>query len=55
MNDFCRIADDVKLGKGVVIKAFVNEKALSGAGSVVTHSVPPRETWAGNPARRLRA
>jgi acetyltransferase-like isoleucine patch superfamily enzyme len=35
---------------GVVI----GEKALVGAGSVVTHDVPPRAVVAGNPARILR-
>lgn len=32
----------------------IGEKALVGAGSVVTHDVPPRAIVAGNPARILR-
>jgi len=33
---------------------IIGEKALVGAGSVVTHDVPPRVIVAGNPARILR-
>ena len=28
--------------------------AVVGAGSVVTHDIPPYEIWAGNPAKKIR-
>lgn len=44
------------LGSGSTILANVTigEAAIVGAGSVVTHDVPPRAVVAGNPARLLR-
>jgi acetyltransferase-like isoleucine patch superfamily enzyme len=33
----------------------IGEGAMVGAGSVVTHDIPPYELWAGVPARRIRA
>ena len=36
--------------KGVVI----GEYSIVGAGSVVTHNIPPMEIWAGNPARFIK-
>lgn len=36
--------------KGVTI----GEAAIVGAGSVVTKSIPPKEIWAGNPAKFIR-
>ena len=44
------IGADALILKGVTI----GEKAVIGAGSVVTKSVLAGETWAGNPARKIR-
>jgi len=41
----CTVLKGVSIGDGAVI----------GAGSVVTHNVPAREVWAGNPARKIRS
>jgi acetyltransferase-like isoleucine patch superfamily enzyme len=43
-----RIGANVTILPGVVI----GERALIGAGAVVTKSVPAQEVWYGNPARR---
>ena len=32
----------------------IGEGAIIGAGSVVTHNIPPNEVWVGNPARFLK-
>jgi acetyltransferase-like isoleucine patch superfamily enzyme len=32
----------------------IGDKAVVGAGSVVTHDIPDGEVWAGNPARQIR-
>ena len=43
------------IGAGAVILPglTIGEGAMIGAGAVVTKSVPPGETWVGNPATRL--
>ena len=40
----------------VVIKdgAFIGERSIVGAGSVVTRSIPDYEIWAGNPAKFIK-
>ncbi|MDP6116603.1 MAG: acyltransferase [Planctomycetota bacterium] len=50
------VEDSASLGSGCTILCGVTIGAhsLIGAGSVVVRSVPPREVWAGNPARFLR-
>jgi len=32
----------------------IGEKAMVGAGAVVTKNIPNKETWAGNPAKKLK-
>lgn len=51
-----RIRRSAKIGAGCTVlpDLEVGELALVGAGSVVTHDVPPRAVVAGNPARVLR-
>jgi len=50
------IEKNARIGAGVTILCglTIGEGALIGAGSTVTKSVPAGETWAGNPARRLK-
>lgn len=68
VDDFATLASGVRLGGGVRIRkgAYVGAGAiigegrsvgafsLVGMGAVVTHDVPPREVWAGVPARCRR-
>jgi maltose O-acetyltransferase len=50
------IADGVWLGGGVIVcpGVTVGTDAVVGAGSVVTHDIPPRVVAAGNPCRVIR-
>jgi acetyltransferase-like isoleucine patch superfamily enzyme len=50
------IKKGARLGMGVVVLpgVTVGEKALVGAGAIVTKSVPAGETWFGNPARKSK-
>lgn len=50
------IGDEVWIGAKVVVLRGVRigHGAVVGAGAVVTRDIPPREVWAGVPARRLR-
>jgi acetyltransferase-like isoleucine patch superfamily enzyme len=51
-----RVCRAASIGSNATIlgNVTIGEKALVGAGSVVTHNVPPRSIVAGNPARILR-
>lgn len=44
IGSFCKILKNAQIGRGSVI----------GSGSVVTGQIPPREIWAGVPARLIR-
>lgn len=50
------IGDDVFIGVGTIIckGVTIGPRSVIGAGSVVTHSVPADEIWAGNPAQFIR-
>ncbi|GAA1432557.1 hypothetical protein GCM10009616_22310 [Microlunatus lacustris] len=50
------IGADVWLGHGTIVMRGlrIGDGAIVAAGSVVTKDVPPREIWAGVPARKLR-
>jgi len=50
------IKKGAKIGAGALIKAGVTigQNAIVGMGSVVLHNIPDGETWAGNPARRIK-
>lgn len=50
------VAGGVDLGIGSILLpgVHVGEGAVIGAGSIVTHDVPPYEVWVGIPARFLR-
>jgi sugar O-acyltransferase (sialic acid O-acetyltransferase NeuD family) len=52
-----RICRGAYLGAGAIIGEHrtVGEFSLVGMGAVVTRDIPPREVWAGVPARRIRA
>ena len=50
------IGNNVSIGSNATILGglTIHDHAMVGAGSVVTKSIPTRQVWAGNPARRLR-
>lgn len=45
------IGANVTILPGIII----GEKAIVGAGSVVTEDIPAHEIWAGNPARKIKS
>jgi len=49
-----RIGEGAWIGANATVMADIGEHAVVGAGSVVTHAVPPFAIVAGNPARILR-
>jgi acetyltransferase-like isoleucine patch superfamily enzyme len=51
-----RVMAGASIGSGATIlsNVVIGEKAIVGAGSVVTHDVPPNSIVSGNPARILR-
>lgn len=50
------VCDNAFIGaRTIILKGVtIGEGAVVGAGSVVTKSIPPREIWAGNPAKFIR-
>ena len=51
-----RVSDNVSIGSNATILGgiTIGNNSTVGAGSVVTKNIPPREIWAGNPARFLK-
>jgi acyl-[acyl carrier protein]--UDP-N-acetylglucosamine O-acyltransferase len=68
VGDFAILGAGVRLGGGVMVgrgayigsgasireSTVIGPGAMIGMGAVVVDDVPPGETWAGVPARRLR-
>ncbi len=50
------IGDDVFIGANcIILKGIkIGDRSIVGAGSVVTHSIPSDEIWAGNPAKFVK-
>ncbi|MDP2905301.1 MAG: acyltransferase [Candidatus Omnitrophota bacterium] len=51
-----KIGNNVSIGSNATILGNINigDGSIIGAGSVVTKNVPPKQIWAGNPAKKLR-
>jgi acetyltransferase-like isoleucine patch superfamily enzyme len=51
-----KIGDDVFIGTNAMILkgVTVGDRAIIGAGSVISRDVPADEIWAGNPAKRIK-
>ena len=62
MRNLAGAARPVHIKEGVFVGACsivlkgvtIGEHSVIGAGSVVTHDIPPNEVWAGNPAVFVR-
>jgi UDP-3-O-[3-hydroxymyristoyl] glucosamine N-acyltransferase len=54
--EITRVGKGASIGAAAVILPglTIGAGAMIGAGAVVTHDVPPGETWVGNPARPLQ-
>lgn len=52
-----KIGNNVSIGSNATILGgiTIGDRAMIGAGSVVTKNVPAGQVWAGNPARMLKA
>lgn len=52
---YCQLGEKVYVGANasIILQAKIGDGAVIGAGAVVREDVPPGETWAGVPARRL--
>jgi acetyltransferase-like isoleucine patch superfamily enzyme len=52
-----KVCDGAAIGSNATILGGISigKNAVIGAGSVVTKSVPAGQTWAGNPARKMKA
>ena len=50
------VDDDASIGSDTMLIApvQVGAEAVTGAGAVVTHDIPPGEVWVGAPARPVR-
>ena len=50
------IGNNVSIGSNATILCgiTIEDGSMIGAGSVVTKDIPPRQIWAGNPAKKLR-
>lgn len=44
----------IGIGKIIIKPVTIGERAIVGAGSIVTKNIPDDEVWAGNPARFIR-
>lgn len=52
---YTEVGNNVRIGSNTtILPVKIGERAIIGAGSVVTHDVPPWAIVAGNPARVLR-
>ncbi|MBZ5632295.1 MAG: acyltransferase [Acidobacteriia bacterium] len=49
------IGSDCWIGAGAIVMAEIGEGTTIGAGSVVTHPIPPRSVAVGNPARVIKS